>query len=98
MAFISLSFYQILLLFQTDESSSSPNTENLSYPIVVPDDSKLLNASLIEVHAGPLESSVSNRQLTSVNQDLINESLNFTENSMSLSLDSSDRKFKKFNN
>ncbi|XP_011498126.1 PREDICTED: DNA polymerase zeta catalytic subunit [Ceratosolen solmsi marchali] len=41
---------------QMDDASSSPGSENSSYPIPVSNDSKLLNASQLEVHAGPLES------------------------------------------
>ncbi|KAJ8682714.1 hypothetical protein QAD02_018506 [Eretmocerus hayati] len=79
---------------QSDESSLTPTAHDASYPIPAPDDSHLLNASQVEIHAGPLESRTFQRSLNQSGVNLINETLSSTLQSQfsvnNLSLDSGD--------
>ena len=81
-------------LFQGDESSLTPNSET-SYPIPVPDNSNLLDASQLEIHAGPfdpaVEKSVNQLCDTTASESIVStlqSQLSFSD----VSLNSSDRK------
>ncbi|XP_008215763.1 DNA polymerase zeta catalytic subunit [Nasonia vitripennis] len=79
---------------QGDESSLSPNSQNSSYPLPVPDDSNLLNASRLEIHAGPLGTSAIQQSINQSDSDLNNESIMLSWQSQAsfsdISLNSSD--------
>lgn len=73
----------------------SPNSQNSLYPLPVPDDSNLLNASQLEIHAGPLDISAIQQSVNQSDLDLNNESIMLSWQSQAsfsdVSLNSSDR-------
>ena len=67
----------------------STSLQNSSYPILVPDNSDMLDASQLEIHAGPLETSVLQK---SQNQHFGDAELSLSQSCLNdTSLNSSDR-------
>jgi hypothetical protein len=87
----------ILLYFQNEETSLSFSSEDSSYPIPVSHNKNLLNASQLEVHAGPLELSSHKKLQNTLVPNTANKSIVLSLQSDSpnndISLNSSDRMF-----